>query len=107
MEVVWSDLAIESLYDILSYIQGFFGKKTTNNIAVKIISFIESLGSSPYVGKRLLHLSQYGEIRCTFYKQDHIYYQIYEDRIEVIIIWDGRQEPRRLQNLLIDFLTKQ
>lgn len=30
-----------------------------------------------------------------------------EDRIEVIIIWDGRQDPRRLQNLLIDFLTKQ
>lgn len=36
--------------------------KTANNIAVKIISFIESLGSSPYVGKRLLHLSQYGEL---------------------------------------------
>ena len=29
------------------------------------------------------------------------------NRIEVIIIWDGRQDPRRLQNLLIDFLTKQ
>ncbi len=107
MEIVWSDLAIESLYDILLYVQGFFGKKTANNISVKIISFVESLGSSPYIGKRLSHLSQYGEIRCIFYKQNHIYYQIYEDRIEVIIIWDGRQDPRRLQNLLIDFLTKQ
>ena len=66
MEVVWSDLAIESLYDILSYIQGFFWEKTANNIAVKIISFIESLGSSPYVGKRLLHLSQYGELDAFF-----------------------------------------
>lgn len=107
MEVVWSDLALESLYDILSYVQGFFGKKTANNVAVKIISFVESLGNSQYIGKQLLHLSQYGEIRCAFYKQDHIYYHIYEGRIEVIIIWDGRQDPRRLQNLLINFLTKQ
>lgn len=107
MEVVWSDLAFESLYDIISYIQGFFGKKTANNIAAKIISFTNSLGTSPYIGQQLLHLSKYGEIRCAFYKQDHIYYQIFENKIEVIIIWDGRQDPRRLQNLLIDFLTKQ
>ena len=66
MEVVWSDLAIESLYDILAYVQGFFGKKTANNIAIKVISFVESLGSSPYVGKRLLHLSQYGELDAFF-----------------------------------------
>ena len=31
-------------------------------------------------------VSQYGEVRCAFYKQDHIYYQIYEDRIEVIFM---------------------
>ena len=31
-------------------------------------------------------MSQYGEVRCAFYKQDHIYYQIYEDRIEVIFM---------------------
>ena len=87
MEVVWSDLAIESLYDILSYIQGFFGKKLQIILLLTFVSI--------------------WRIRCIFYKQDHIYYQIYEDRIEVIIIWDGRQDPCRLQNLLIDFLTKQ
>lgn len=106
MEVVWSDLAFESFSNIIQYIQGFFGKKMADDIAIKIISFIESLGRSPHLGKKLSRLSQYGEIRCTFYKQNHIYYQIFEDRIEIIIVWDGRQDPCRLQNLLIDFLTK-
>mgnify|MGYP003003515448 CR=1 FL=1 len=106
MEIVWSDLAFESFSDILQYIQGFFGKKTADSIAAKMISFVESLGHSPRMGRELLHLSRYGEERCAFYKQNHIYYQVFENRIEVIIIWDGRQDPRHLQNLLIDFLTK-
>lgn len=106
MEVVWSDLAFESFSDILQYVQGFFGKKTADDIAVKMITFIESLGRSPRLGRELSHLSRYGEIRCAFYKQNHIYYQVIEDRIEVIIVWDGRQDPHRLQNLLVTFLTK-
>lgn len=106
MEIVWSDLAVESLSDIVSYIQGFFGKRTAQNIAAKILSFVDTLASSPYMGKQLLHLSRYGEIRCAFYKQNHVYYQLFEDRIEIIIVWDGRQDPHRLQSLLIDFLTK-
>lgn len=106
MEVVWTDLALESFSDILRYVQGFFGKKTADNVAVKMIAFIESLGGSPRLGRELSHLSRHGEIRCVFYKQNHIYYQVTEDRIEVIIIWDGRQDPHRLQNLLIGFLMK-
>ena len=103
---MWSDLAFESFYDILLYVQGFFGKKTADGIAAKIISFVESLGSSPYLGKQISHLSQYGEIRCAFYKQNHIYYQTFDNKILIIIVWDGRQDPHQLQNLLINFLTK-
>lgn len=106
MEVVWSDLALASLSDILQYIQSFFGKKTADRVAVRIISFVDSLGISPYLGKQLTHLASYGEIKCIFYKQNHIYYQIIAERVEIMIVWDGRQDPRRLQNLIIGFLTK-
>lgn len=106
MEVVWSDLALASFADILHYIQSFFGQKIADKAAVGIISFVDSLGTSPYLGKRLDHLASYGEIRCIFYKQNHIYYQIIAERIEIVIVWDGRQDPKRLQNLVISFLTK-
>lgn len=104
MEVVWSNLAVESLYDILAYIQISFGKRTANSVALKIISFVESLGSSPYIGKRIPDLSDSENIRCAFYKQNHIYYQISDNQIEIILIWDGRQNPANLQKLLINFL---
>ncbi len=63
-----------------------YGKKTVDDITIKIISFIESLGHAPHLGKKVLRLSQYGEIKCVFYKQNHIYYQMFEDRIEIIIV---------------------
>ena len=63
-----------------------YGKKTVDDITIKIISFIESLGHAPHLGKKVLRLSQYGEIKCVFYKQNHIYFQMFEDRIEIIIV---------------------
>ena len=63
-----------------------YGKKTVDDITIKIISFIESLGHAPHLGKKVLRLSQYGEIKCVFYKQNHIYYQMFEDTIEIIIV---------------------
>lgn len=106
MEIVWSDFAVESLSNIFVYVQSFFGKRTASATAQKVIAFVESLANTPYLGKHLLHLSQFGEVRCVFYKQNHIYYLITENRIEIILVWDGRQDPRRLQHLLVDFLIK-
>lgn len=100
MEIVWTDFAIESLSEIISYIESFFCQKTADNAALKIIAFVETLAQSPCMGKPLLYLSKYGDIRCVFYKQNHIYYQIIENRIEILIIWDGRQDPDRLRNIL-------
>ncbi len=107
MEVIWSDLAWESLYEITSYVQNFFGQKTADNIASKIISFVDTLGRFPRMGKQLSHLSGSSEIRCVFYKQNHIYYQIFDDRIEIILIWDSRQDSVRLRNILAEFLGRQ
>lgn len=106
MEVVWTDLAVESLSDILSYVQGFFGKRIAKSTSDKIVSFVSTLGTSPYIGRRLATLSSYGEVRCAYYKQNHIYYRIKEQRIEIIIVWDGRQDPLRLRSMLLDFLTR-
>lgn len=106
MGIVWTDLAVNSLADILSYIQRFFGKRVARTVSNNIITFVSSLEENPQIGKLLTHLSSYGEIRCVFYKQNHIYYRILEDRIEIIIVWDGRQNPSHLQTLLINFLTK-
>jgi plasmid stabilization system protein ParE len=106
MEVIWSDTAISSLVDIIAYIQKFFSKRVAGNTILKIRTFAESLGYSPRIG-HLIHIStRYGEVRCAFYKQNHVYYRIIDEQIEVILIWDGRQDPLRVQALLINFLMQ-
>lgn len=106
MEVVWSDLAVSSFYNILDYVQKSFGKRVANSVAIKILSFTESLGNTPFLGRNLSHLIQYGEIRCAFYKQNRIYYRILESQVEIIIVWDGRQDPSKLKCALSGFLNK-
>ena len=104
MEIVWSDLAIESLVDIVAYIQSCFGKKLADSTARKIIHTVSSIGVTPYIGKKVDSFSQFSDIRCVFYKQNHVYYMVFDNHIEIILVWDGRQDPQRLQNLLVDFL---
>ena len=72
MEVVWTDLAVESLADIFAYVQNFFGKRTASSTAKKVIDFVESLGNAPYLGKHLAHLSHLGEVRCVAFSTSRI-----------------------------------
>jgi plasmid stabilization system protein ParE len=106
MEVVWSDTAIDSLADIVLYIQRFFSRRVASNTIIRIRTFVAGLSHSPRIG-RLIHSSElYGELRCAYYKQNHTYYRIVNGQIEVILIWDGRQDPSRVQALLINFLMR-
>ncbi len=103
MVVVWSDLAYESLYDIVAYIQGFFGKKVAIETSIRIENFVASIAQNPLIGKRVSKRTEYGEIRCILYKKNQIYYSVNEDRIDIILIWDGRQDPRKLKQLLTKY----
>lgn len=40
MEVVWSDLALESVTEILAYVDGFFGQRTAQRVARDMFGFI-------------------------------------------------------------------
>ncbi len=106
MEVVWSDLAFESLYDIVEYIQASFSRQVADDATQKIVSFVEMLADSPQMGKRVTYFAQHGEIRCAFLKRNHIYYQLREDKVEIILVWDGRQDKVRLRSILEKFLSK-
>jgi plasmid stabilization system protein ParE len=106
MEVVWSTLSLESFDNVVAYIENLFSAKVAEKASAQIASFVLSLSHSPRIG-RLIHSSEeYGELRCAYYKQNHIYYRIINEQIEIILIWDGRQDPLRVQALLINFLMR-
>lgn len=105
MEIVWTDLAIETLSDIVQYVQSWFGRDTASDVSKRIIAFVDTLSSSPCIGKQVKSLSAYGEIRCMVYKQNQIYYRISDNQVEIILVWDGRQDPNRLRSILLNYLV--
>ncbi len=99
MEVNWSESALESYSNILDYIQIYFTESTAQRAALKLREYIDKLRYFPNLGKLIFDTSKIGMIRCVFHKQNHIYYQI-TDKIEILLIWDGRQNPQRLKSQL-------
>ncbi|MDR0994994.1 MAG: type II toxin-antitoxin system RelE/ParE family toxin [Tannerella sp.] len=106
MEVIWSELAIDSLSDILDYVEGFFGKEIADKVGNRILAFVEQLSSSPNVGRRMGGINENVDLRCAYYKQDRIYYYVKEYQLYVIIVWDGRQNPDRLRELLAEYFAR-
>ena len=43
MEIVWTDLAIETLSDIVQYVQSWFGRDTASDVSKRIIAFVDTL----------------------------------------------------------------
>ena len=105
MEIVWTGLAIDSLSNIIQYVQSWFGQEIASDVSTKILAFVDSLSTSPCIGKRMRNLSQYGDIRCIIYKQNQIYYRIFENQVEIILVWDGRQDPNSLRTILLNFFV--
>lgn len=105
MEIVWTGLAVDSLSNIVQYVQSWFGVETASDVSTKILAFVDSLSISPYIGKRIKNLSQYGDVRCIIYRQNQIYYRLSENQVEIILVWDGRQDPNRLRMTLLNFFV--
>lgn len=100
MEIVWSDLALASLTDILAYVDACFGKSVAQRVYKQIFLNVNRLKEKPFGGRIVKVLDNGNEIRYVLYKYNRIYFQIFDNKIEIIIVWDGRQDPKRLGLLI-------
>jgi plasmid stabilization system protein ParE len=102
MEVAWSDLAIDSLTEVIAYIENKFGKRVALSIRQLIETSVnkQSLypnGGIPYTfaykGKQI-------SVRYIIVKRSKIFYTIYRAKLVVILVWDTRRDPEFLRMLL-------
>lgn len=100
MKVVWSDLALESLANIYQYVKEFFGYQKAEEVAADIVDFADCLGRMPRIGIMDDDWAVHGEVRRAVVGHNFIYYQIDEDNLKIIIVWDTRQNPTRLKRLI-------
>ena len=106
MEIEWTDLAVASLEEIAVYISENFSEAIARKCVDEIVNHVKILETSPALGRPVSHLAKDGSIYCLNYKINQVYYRIINDHIQVILVWDGRQDPNVLYELVLGFLDK-
>ena len=104
MEIEWTDLAVASLEEIAIYISENFSEAIARKCVEEIVNHVKILESSPELGRPISHITKEESIYCFNYKRNQVYYRIINHRIQIVIVWDGRQDPNQLYELVLGFL---
>jgi len=93
--VVFSERASAELTRILKYIEEGWSYKTANEFSFKVDEKINNLITNPFIypaykSKKFLR-------RCVITEQISMYYRIKNSEIEVITLFDTRQNPQKLK----------
>ncbi|MFM6945792.1 MAG: type II toxin-antitoxin system RelE/ParE family toxin [Flavobacteriales bacterium] len=97
MKVVWADLAIRSLHHTLFFwIEHTLSEKYSNQLLEKIDAAILWIQKFPNSGK----LYKKGPIRKIIIDDLSIFYIVDIKNILILLIWDNRQNPNKLNVIL-------
>ncbi len=97
MKVVWADLALRSLHHtLLFWVEHTQSVKYSNQLLEKIEATILRIQKFPNSGK----LYKKGPIRKIIVGNLSIFYTVNIKNIQIILIWDNRQNPNKLNEIL-------
>jgi plasmid stabilization system protein ParE len=100
MEVIWSELAKESLYEVICYVYKYFGEVAARRIRNMIILSVDGLTHNPEIGTLHSVMASQEEVRYIRVKKSKIFYTQYEEKLVVLLVWDMRRNPQVLEKLL-------
>lgn len=103
MRINWSEKSKDDLRDILSYVASNFGRKKANDVLAEIRSTVDLLKDFPNLGKNFVQDGELGiEYLSLASKLNNIVYYIEGDTVNIVSIWQNRQDI----NMLIERLSK-
>lgn len=106
MEIVWTDLAYETLKDVVGYIYENHGLRVALKIRTLLYQRISLLHDTPLLGKNIRTLED-GEVRVIVVaKKSRVFYYLHSGKIYIILIWDVRRNPESLKINLSRFFKK-
>jgi len=89
-QIIWSRLAQEDKTTILKY---WINRNKSNRYSKRLNQYfkdcVELISKYPKIGKR----TEFPDIRIKIAQHYLITYRITSDRIEILTIWDSRQDP--------------
>ena len=96
MKVVLSPTARKKLDTLLEYLQAEWSVKVKREFIKKLDKSVDQIATHP---KSCPESQEFkGLHKCVVTKQTSLFYRITEDEIEVITIFDNRQDPTSLKS---------
>lgn len=95
LEVIYSQEALNDVIAILFYYSEFISYTMAENIELGLSNHIDVISKNPSIGHKdsLLNRSDYLVFVSVNYK---ILYQVIEDKLFIVRIFDSRQNPSKL-----------
>jgi plasmid stabilization system protein ParE len=90
-EVVWNKKALESLDEIIGYLEEHHSPSTAENFLTSVLECIDKLSRYPEIGRRT---KRYKTVRQ--YKVDKnrkLYYRKYGKKLLIVLLFDERRNP--------------
>lgn len=93
-KIIWSPLAEKDFADILEYLDREWGWKIANQFIDILDQGLEQISINP---KQFPVIFRKKKIRkCVLTKHNTLYYRFGKDRIDILRIYDTRQDPEKL-----------
>lgn len=94
-KIVWSKRALSDLDEIICYLQENWTEKEIRKFSQKLDHLLEILQHQPYLFSESISISD--TYRAVLSKQVSIYYQVGNNEIQLITLFDNRQDPEKLK----------
>jgi plasmid stabilization system protein ParE len=94
-KIIWSPTAETDLISVLNYLNEKWSVLVVNQFINKVDSFVNLLAEEP---KLFPIINKKHNVRkCVLTKQNTLYYRENKDSIDIIRMFDSRQDPKKLK----------
>ena len=102
MEIIWTKKAIESFKELAFYLNNSFGKDITTSQVGKVTRRVNDLLRNPLLGKEYesSNLLKYEFRFFVINKQTKVFYFIQGECVYILLVFDVRQDIRRIHEML-------
>lgn len=103
-QIHWSKRAERSYGKIIDYIAAQFGKPRARKYVTGVYTEVEKLPANPRLGQvePLLEAARHEFRRLVIEDLTKVIYRITDTSIEIVDVWDTRQDPEELAARLFD-----
>ncbi|MCB0396376.1 MAG: type II toxin-antitoxin system RelE/ParE family toxin [Flavobacteriales bacterium] len=94
-EVIWTDEAYKNLNNTLTYIEGHWSEKELRKFARLLEKQLQLISQRPLIFPEAF---KHKDVRrAVLSRQTTIYYKVKSDSVEILSLFDNRQDPRKLK----------